>query len=77
MAQDRLDLLLVRRGLVPSREQAKRLIMAGEVFVGDRKVTHPGWKLPPTLRSSFGNPPSLWAGVVSSSKVLSNTSAST
>lgn len=47
MAQDRLDLLLVRRGLVPSREQAKRLIMAGEVFVGDRKVTHPGWKLPP------------------------------
>jgi len=47
MAQDRLDLLLVRRGLVPSREQAKRLIMAGEVFVGDRKVTHPGWKLAP------------------------------
>lgn len=32
--KERLDLALVRRGLVESREQAKRLIMAGEVRVG-------------------------------------------
>ena len=44
--QDRIDLLLVRRGLVPSREQAKRLIMAGEVFVAQRKITQPGWLVP-------------------------------
>ncbi len=32
MAKERLDVLLVRRGLCPSREKAQRLIMAGEVF---------------------------------------------
>lgn len=44
--QDRIDLLLVRRGLAPSREQAKRLIMAGEVSVAQRKITQPGWLVP-------------------------------
>jgi 23S rRNA (cytidine1920-2'-O)/16S rRNA (cytidine1409-2'-O)-methyltransferase len=43
MARVRLDLALVRRGLSPSREQAKRLIMAGEVKVGDEVITKPGW----------------------------------
>lgn len=57
MAQDRLDLLLVRRGMVPSREQAKRLIMAGEVFVGDRQVTHAGWKLHPDSVVTVRQPP--------------------
>ena len=38
----RLDRLLVDRGLVPSRERAQRLIMAGEVLVDDRPVTKPG-----------------------------------
>lgn len=46
MPRDRLDLLLVRRGLAPSREQAKRLIMAGEVSVLGRKITQPGWLTP-------------------------------
>ena len=32
MSGERLDMLLVRRGLCPSREKARRLIMAGEVF---------------------------------------------
>lgn len=32
MSKERLDVLLVRRGLCPSREKAQRLIMAGEVF---------------------------------------------
>lgn len=43
MARIRIDLALVQRGLVPSREQAKRLIMAGEVFLGEELITKPGW----------------------------------
>lgn len=43
MARIRLDLALVQRGLCPSREQAKRLIMAGEVFLGEEIITKPGW----------------------------------
>ncbi len=43
MARIRLDLALVERGLCPSREQAKRLIMAGEVLVGEQVVSKPGW----------------------------------
>ncbi len=38
----RLDLLLVDRGLVASREQARRLIMAGAVVVNDQRVDKPG-----------------------------------
>ncbi len=39
MPRERLDLLLVQRGLCPSREKAQRLIMAGEVFsAGTRMV---------------------------------------
>jgi len=38
----RLDRLLVDRGLVPSRERAQRLILAGAVLVGDRPATKPG-----------------------------------
>lgn len=45
MPRERLDLALVKLGLVPSREQAKRLIMAGEVSVMGRRITHPGWLL--------------------------------
>jgi len=43
MARIRIDLALVQRGLSPSREQAKRLIMAGEVFLGEELITKPGW----------------------------------
>ncbi len=42
----RLDRLLVERGLAPSREQARRLIMAGEVQVGGRVVDKPGRLVP-------------------------------
>ena len=45
MPRDRIDLTLVRRGLATSREQAKRLILAGEVSVGTRKITHPGERI--------------------------------
>jgi 23S rRNA (cytidine1920-2'-O)/16S rRNA (cytidine1409-2'-O)-methyltransferase len=40
--KQRLDLLLVERGLAKSREQARRLIMAGEVLVDDQVSDKPG-----------------------------------
>ena len=44
MAKDkeRLDVLLVNRGFAPSREKAKTLIMAGEVFVNGQREDKPG-----------------------------------
>jgi 23S rRNA (cytidine1920-2'-O)/16S rRNA (cytidine1409-2'-O)-methyltransferase len=43
MPRERLDLALLKLGIVPSREQAKRLIMAGEVSVMGKRITQPGW----------------------------------
>ena len=40
--KERLDVLLVSRGLAPSREKAKTLIMAGEVFVNGQREDKPG-----------------------------------
>jgi 23S rRNA (cytidine1920-2'-O)/16S rRNA (cytidine1409-2'-O)-methyltransferase len=40
--KQRLDLLLVERGLVGSQEQARRLIMAGEVLVDEQTYDKPG-----------------------------------
>jgi 23S rRNA (cytidine1920-2'-O)/16S rRNA (cytidine1409-2'-O)-methyltransferase len=39
--KDRVDALLVARGLCESREQAKRLVLAGEVRSGDRLIEKP------------------------------------
>jgi 23S rRNA (cytidine1920-2'-O)/16S rRNA (cytidine1409-2'-O)-methyltransferase len=44
----RLDIVLVDRGLVDSREQARRLIMAGAVVVNDQRVDKPGALIAPT-----------------------------
>ncbi|MDR3754236.1 MAG: TlyA family RNA methyltransferase [Terracidiphilus sp.] len=38
----RLDLLLVERGLVQSRERARAMILAGRVLVGEQKIDKPG-----------------------------------
>lgn len=45
MARERVDALLVSRGLCDSREQAKRLIMAGEVLCGTERVAKPSQKV--------------------------------
>jgi 23S rRNA (cytidine1920-2'-O)/16S rRNA (cytidine1409-2'-O)-methyltransferase len=39
--KERVDALLVTRGLCESREQAKRLVLAGEVRSGDRLIEKP------------------------------------
>src|SRR5437763_3471390 len=44
--KERLDVALVRRDLAPSRERARALIMAGQVFVDDRMVDKPGMLIP-------------------------------
>jgi 23S rRNA (cytidine1920-2'-O)/16S rRNA (cytidine1409-2'-O)-methyltransferase len=44
---ERVDALLVARGLCESLEQAKRLIMAGEVRTGTVRIGKPGERLPP------------------------------
>ena len=44
-AGERADFLLVVRGLCDSREQAKRLIMAGEVMCGTERVAKPSTML--------------------------------
>lgn len=46
MKTERADALLMSRGLCDSREQAKRLILAGEVRSGDAVVSKPSAKLP-------------------------------
>ncbi len=42
VTKERLDVALVRRGLAPSRERARALIMAGQVLVAGQLVDKPG-----------------------------------
>ena len=42
MEKTRLDVALLELGLVPSREQARGLIMAGQVYVNNQKADKPG-----------------------------------
>jgi 23S rRNA (cytidine1920-2'-O)/16S rRNA (cytidine1409-2'-O)-methyltransferase len=44
--RDRIDRLLVERGLAPSRTRAHALIMAGKVVVGEQRVDKPGTMVP-------------------------------
>lgn len=48
--KDRLDVLLVARGLAPSREKAKAIIMAGIVYVDDNKEDKAGTVFPENVR---------------------------
>lgn len=43
----RADQLLVERGLAPSREKARSLLLAGEVFSGETRIEKAGTLLPP------------------------------
>ncbi|BAQ11213.1 rRNA methylase [Bacillus sp. OxB-1] len=44
--KERVDVLLVARGLVETREQAKRSIMAGIVYTAETRLDKPGEKIP-------------------------------
>lgn len=45
MAKKRADVLLVEKGVIESREKAKRFIMEGKVFVGTQRIDKPGEQL--------------------------------
>jgi 23S rRNA (cytidine1920-2'-O)/16S rRNA (cytidine1409-2'-O)-methyltransferase len=43
--KERIDVLLVERGLVPTRAKAHALILAGQVVVADQRVDKPGTRV--------------------------------
>lgn len=49
MAKQRLDIVLVEKGLAPSREKAKAMIMAGKVMVENKKIEKAGTEVNPEL----------------------------
>ena len=55
--KQRLDQLLVSRGLCDSREKAQRAIMAGEVTVGDRVIDKPGTRVAEDVLVTMKAPP--------------------
>ncbi|MCI8756005.1 MAG: TlyA family RNA methyltransferase [Oscillospiraceae bacterium] len=50
MVKKRLDLLLVEQGFFPSREKAKAVIMAGQVYIDGQKSDKPGTPIPEDAR---------------------------
>ncbi|HLR80067.1 MAG TPA: TlyA family RNA methyltransferase [Bacillota bacterium] len=45
MSKKRLDVLLVERNLIETREKAKRIVMAGQVFSKQERLDKPGMKV--------------------------------
>ncbi|AKN34034.1 RNA methyltransferase [Clostridium carboxidivorans P7] len=52
-AKERLDVLLVKKGLFPSREKARASIMAGEIFVDNQRVDKCGEKVKESSNIEF------------------------
>ncbi|MBQ9836152.1 MAG: TlyA family RNA methyltransferase [Akkermansia sp.] len=57
MPKQRLDVLVTSLGLCDSREQAQRLILAGEVSVKGQVITKPGTKVDDALPITIKNKP--------------------
>ncbi|MFQ5693938.1 MAG: TlyA family RNA methyltransferase, partial [Nitrospinota bacterium] len=58
----RLDKLLVERGLVPSRERAQRLILAGRVLVNGRPAEKAGTSFPSDIPLDLREDPCPYVG---------------
>jgi 23S rRNA (cytidine1920-2'-O)/16S rRNA (cytidine1409-2'-O)-methyltransferase len=58
VARERIDILLARRALAPSREKARVLVMAGEVYVDVERVLKADRKVDETACSRSGEIPS-------------------
>jgi len=56
-SKQRLDELLVARGLAPTRAQAKALIMSGRVRRGTERLDKPGKEFPADTELSIDQPP--------------------
>jgi 23S rRNA (cytidine1920-2'-O)/16S rRNA (cytidine1409-2'-O)-methyltransferase len=59
MKQERLDKLLVERGLAPTRTKAQALIMAGVVLIDEQRASKPSDTVPPNaeIRIKGGDDP--------------------
>jgi 23S rRNA (cytidine1920-2'-O)/16S rRNA (cytidine1409-2'-O)-methyltransferase len=44
--KERVDKLLVERGLAPTRARAQALVMSGAIFVGEKRIEKPGDQVP-------------------------------
>jgi 23S rRNA (cytidine1920-2'-O)/16S rRNA (cytidine1409-2'-O)-methyltransferase len=62
MTRVRLDLLLVERGLAPSRERARALLLAGHVRVGGHPVTKAGTLVDPATEIDLATPDHPYVG---------------
>lgn len=62
MPRSRLDLLLVSRGLVPTRERARALILAGDVLVDDRVIDKAGASVADDAAIALKRPDHPWVG---------------
>lgn len=56
-SKQRIDLLMQERGLAPSREKARAMIMAGEVQVNGQAVSKPGAQYDPEAEITVRNKP--------------------
>ena len=57
MTKLRLDQLLVERGLAESRAKAQALVLAGQVFSGERRLDKPGQAVAAISRSACAHRP--------------------
>ena len=62
MARQRIDKLCVERGLVATREKARRLVLAGKVLVDDAPVDKPGTLVSEEADLRLKNPPKPFVG---------------
>lgn len=60
--KSRLDILMVERGLAPSRERARALILAGQVRVDGQVVTKAGTPVPHTMEIDLARPDHPYVG---------------
>jgi 23S rRNA (cytidine1920-2'-O)/16S rRNA (cytidine1409-2'-O)-methyltransferase len=60
-SKSRIDVLLVERGLAPSRERAQALLMAGQVLVEGQKVDKPGHRVNSDSRVELTGEPQRYA----------------
>ncbi|MBZ2173759.1 TlyA family RNA methyltransferase [Schnuerera sp. xch1] len=62
MERKRADVLLYERGLMESREKAKRVIMEGIVFIGDKRIDKPGEKIDINCEFNIKENPNTYVG---------------
>lgn len=60
--KERVDVLLVRKGLFDSRDKAQRAVMAGMVYIGTQRVDKPGSKIDSDVSLNIKGSPMPYVG---------------